>query len=241
MGRLIVRCLCGSAGPFREFAAPLTGLPVAGCQHCGTLHQITTETRAAIEEQYEGAYHANAERHPGCVPYRDRYAHDLHVAQVRWAHYRSILDGQLEVPHFRALDVGAANGAFVDYLRRLELPALGVDPDPTMTRDAVQHGTIDDVDGEFSLLTYHDVLEHLVDPLAELERARARLCSRGVIVVDVPDVFAPAGVGDHHFKREHLWFFTDEALHELLRRSGFRPWVVDRPVPGKIVAYGIAS
>ena len=238
MSRLITRCVCNFEGPFPEFVAS-TGLPVAECEHCGVLHQITDIAAAEVHAQYLGPYHSAADRHPGCVPYAARYEHDLQVSAKRWDRYEQLLNGRLTVPYFYALDVGAANGAWIDYLRKdRRLMALGVDPDLAMTRDAVMHGTIQSIDGEFSLVTYHDVLEHVVNPLAELTHARARVRPGGVIVLDVPDVFG--GRGDHHYKTEHIWFFNEDSLRSLLERADFRPLAADRPIPGKMVVYGEA-
>lgn len=233
--RLISRCVCGSRGPFHETAAP-NGLPIAGCPDCGVLHQITEASAADVEAQYRGEYHRAADRHPGCIPYKNRYQHDFDVSAVRWHRYASLLNGQLDRADFNMLDVGAANGAWVDYVRIAQgRVALGVDPDPAMTREAIQRGTIEDVSGSFSFVTLHDVLEHVVDPALMLQHVRDRVRVGGVVVVDVPDVFVRAG--EHHFKEEHLWYFNAEALRALLSRADFKPFLFDRPVPGKLVAY----
>jgi methyltransferase family protein len=235
--RLIERCLCRSPGPFREFDAP-TGLRVAECNQCGVLHQITEATRFEVEAQYAGLYHAATDRHPGCIPYKERYEHDLAIASRRWQRYEQLLNGQLKRRPFHMLDVGAANGAWVDFVQGQGLLAFGIDPDPAMTRGGVLCGTVRDVVGSFSLVTYHDVLEHIVDPRAELAQARGRTSVGGTIIVDVPDVFDQRGV--HHFKPEHIWFFNEDALRSLLRQADFRPFLIDRPIPGKLVAYGEA-
>ena len=238
---LISRCLCGSVGPFDEYNAP-TGLAVARCA-CGVVHQITDQTRADVEGQYRGAYHAAEDRHPGCIPYRKRYLHDRQIAELRLQRYRRTLTTQLE-RGARALDVGAANGAWVDHLRKHHIRAFGLDPDPAMARDPeIATGTIEQAERlfgmvRFELVTYHDVLEHLVEPLRELDNVRAQMRMGGALIVDVPDCATSAG--DHHFKPEHVWFFTEQSLRALFLASGFSTLEVDRPVPGKLVAYGIA-
>jgi 2-polyprenyl-3-methyl-5-hydroxy-6-metoxy-1,4-benzoquinol methylase len=207
------------------------------------IHQLTDVSREAVEGQYRGAYHAAEDRHPGCIPYRKRYLHDRAIAQLRLERYRQTLGAQLN-RGARALDVGAANGAWVDHLRKHHLKAFGIDPDPAMARDPeIVTGTIEQAERlfgmvRFELVTYHDVLEHLVEPAAELENARAQMRTGGALVVDVPDCATSAG--DHHFKPEHLWFFTEQSLRDLFRAAGLRVLEVDRPVPGKLVVYGVA-
>ena len=194
-------------------------------------------TLSAEEDQSQcrSPCHRAGDRHPGCIPYRERYEHDRKVAARRRLRYGEVLGHALDDVR-TALDVGCANGAFVDYLRERGIRARGIDPDPAMARDGVETMLAGEVAGAFDLVTYHDVLEHVLDPAAEVLRA-SRLCyPGGLLVVDVPDVSVAAGF--HHYKSEHPWYFTSDALRNLLTRAGFELRAVDRPVPGKIVLYG---
>ena len=231
---LIQTCVCGSSGPFVEGA--VGDVVIRRCE-CGVIHQATKQTREEYERQYRGDYHAAVDRHPGCVPYRERYAHDRNVAGKRWARYRSVLhinDGALR----NALDVGCSTGAFVDYLRlQHAIDAYGVDPDPSMARDHVYTGSVEDVPlgvQRYDLITFHDVLEHLVDPIASLRFAvRELLAPGGRVVVDVPDVSTPAG--HHHYKLEHLWYLTASSLIRIAGAAGLSNAEIDYPIPGKVV------
>ena len=232
---LISTCLCGSSGPFTQFV-PIEGMTCARCS-CGVEHQVTEQTREEYEAQYVGgAYHASVDRHPGCIRYRDRYEHDYKVAAQRFQRYDEIIKlGRLVT----ALDVGCANCAFVDYLRDRGMLAWGVEPDPAMARQYVSTGSLQKMNGAhrfFDLITFHDVLEHIVDPYAELVAAAARLRKGGAVVVDVPDVSTTAG--HHHYKPEHVWFFTAQSLALLFARTGLRATRFDYPVQGKLVVYG---
>lgn len=238
MSRLIRACVCGATASFTERNSPAGGLRLAQCRECSVEHQVTETTAAEIDALYRGPYHAAIDRHPGCVPYYARYAHDRGIAALRLAKYREVLNGLFEQPPFRALDVGAANGAWVDHLRGEGLDAVGVDPDPGMTREGIVLGNVGTLDGPFSLVTYHDVLEHVVDPFAELCNARAKLRWGGAIVLDLPDVSTPKGW--HHYKAEHIWFFKPEPVARLLERARFMHERTDWPIPGKFVVYARA-
>ena len=210
---------------------------------CGTLRSATELSPDEYELQYvTGSYHASDDRHPGCVPYVRRYLHDLNVSKERLARYGQVLNGRLN-RFCVALDVGCANGAFVDAAQAAGISRWGVDlVSPLNVNPKCLVGRAGELPGglpdRFDMVTYHDVLEHVVDPLSELDSARAILSDGGVLILDVPDVSTPAG--EHHFKPEHLWYFSEQALLGLLRSKGFESIAVDRPIPGKLVAYGEA-
>lgn len=234
---LIDRCLCGA----RAFSLITRNeLPVAVCT-CGVEHLALELAPAEYEAQYRGDYHRAVDRHPGCIPYAERYAHDKRVALRRWHRYGDVLGDDRMAAVRSSLDVGAANGAWVDFLRELGIDAHGIDPDPAMARGTITTGTVAAVNhgATFDLVTFHDVLEHTLDPRTEVLHA-ARLCAPGgLLVVDVPDVSVEAG--RHHYKAEHPWYFTETALQELLEHAGFATLALDRPLPGKMVAYGQAA
>jgi SAM-dependent methyltransferase len=230
---LIDQCLCGS----RVFSVIERNDLLVGVCACGVEHLQTDITRAAYEEQYRGEYHRAADRHPGCVPYRQRYEHDKRVAAIRWQKYREVLGPLLENV-CNALDVGASAGAFVDYLREQGIDAHGIDPDPSMAREWITTGTTAELGGRFDLVTYHDVLEHTLDPGVETLHAARLLSPGGLLVVDVPDVSVEAG--RHHYKAEHPWYFTLDALCRLLSDAGLQLLATDRPLPGKMCVYAKA-
>ncbi len=231
---LISRCLCGSA---RGEDDEIRGIPIRRCM-CGIEFQRTELTRLELELYYRDGYHADCERHEGVIPYKDRYENDKRVAGLRIDAYAAHLAdfGMWKKP-LKILDVGAANGAFVDECRRLGHDAIGIEPDASFARDFVMCGYVLNVDGEgtFDLITYHDVLEHVVNPVDELYDARHMLKSDGMIVVDVPDIAVDAGL--KHYKREHLWYFTARCFSLIAKRLDLRLRAQEFPIPGKMVSY----
>ena len=231
---LLERCLCGDSGGEIETHNLVN---VVRCP-CGVARLIAEKDEYA--SQYDdGSYHTSSDRHPGCVPYEERYANDYRVAKLRADRYQSNVNSYW-TPGMLALDVGCANGAFVHYLRTVGIRAIGLD-----RKSELPHGCIrGDVQSirlpmRFGLVTYHDVLEHIVDPLQELRSVRRLMADKSALVLDVPDVAVPQG--QHHWKAEHLWYFTAAALRGLLEHSGFTVGHEDRPIPGKLVVYGFAA
>jgi len=240
--RLIRACLCGIEMGFAERTAP-TGLKIARCDFCNVEHQLTDQTPDELDALYRGEYHAALDRHPGCIPYAQRYEHDRKVSAIRLAKYREVFPSRVfERNDFHAIDIGAANGAWVDELNEYGFKATGVDPDPAMTRATIELGTLESLvrasAGPFTLVTLHDVLEHMLHPREEVIMLRRIIAPGGAVVVDVPDVFTPGG--EHHYKAEHLWYFTRDAVCRMLWTAGFRLHCIDAPLPGKFVVYGLA-
>jgi 2-polyprenyl-3-methyl-5-hydroxy-6-metoxy-1,4-benzoquinol methylase len=210
---------------------------------CGVARLVTQQSAQEIERQYaDGSYHESYARHAHCVPYAQRYSQDERAAGLRMTRYKQVLNGRFE-PGASVLDVGCANGAFVDVASSRGYAAIGIDPHPVGTSELLYSGSMVApppriAQRTFDVITYHDVLEHLVDPLAELKRARGRLNPRGVVIADVPDVSSPKG--QHHWKLEHLWYFTGLALAQLFQEARLVTLAMDSPVPGKLVIYGEA-
>ena len=141
------------------------------------------------------------------------------------------------------LDVGCSRGLFGAELRRAD-PAwklYGIEADPVTAREAEAHydrvtcGYFpDDLDvGEtFDCIVFNDVLEHVVDPWATLDRAREHLATGGHVVASIPNVrhvivvrdlllrgrwdYADWGVLD----RTHLRFFTRSSIEALFASAG---------------------
>jgi 2-polyprenyl-3-methyl-5-hydroxy-6-metoxy-1,4-benzoquinol methylase len=228
------RCLCGACD-VRALGCK-DGRPVGACRACGLVRTCGVPARYSRLYTVGERYHSGRDGH---VSYRDRFAHDSTVADLRWPKLMG---------HLRLLDVGCANGAFVDHAARQGMAAEGLEPNPAMAAWARQqcgrtiHLSWSTVHGRFDVITYHDVIEHVRDPARELRRARRHLRRGGLLVLDTPDAddpgFSRLGLSWHHMKpREHLWFFAEEHLLRLVGAAGFHVESVDRPIPGKLVLY----
>lgn len=138
----------------------------------------------------------------------------------------------------RLLDVGAAYGFLVQAAGREGFNATGLEP----ARGCVEwgrqelglsmiEGQVEDVDippGSFDVVTLLDVLEHVVDPAAVLRRIRSWLGPEGLLVIETGDFHSLLArvCGSHWYyydPPQHLTYFCNESLKELLRQSGFEP------------------
>ena len=149
-------------------------------------------------------------------------------------------------PDKRVLEVGCTTGVVSRALREQGCRVVGVEIDPAAADQARQHcesvitGDVEALDlssvnvgGElFDAALFGDVLEHLKDPLAVLQRVRPLLRPVGFVVASIPNVahgavrlallgghfdYTPSGLLDG----THLRFFTREAVGALFAEAGF--------------------
>jgi 2-polyprenyl-3-methyl-5-hydroxy-6-metoxy-1,4-benzoquinol methylase len=100
----------------------------------------------------------------------------------------------------RVLEVGCADGRFGAYLtQELGCEVVGIEVNPEAAEEAKRKGVkvvvgdvemdgLDGVEGPFDVITFGDVLEHLVSPGAVLSRCRGLLSQEGFALVSVPNI-----------------------------------------------------
>jgi 2-polyprenyl-3-methyl-5-hydroxy-6-metoxy-1,4-benzoquinol methylase len=152
---------------------------------------------------------------------------------------RSDIQALVQPRGLRCLDVGCGAGALGSALKEsgaahvagIEVHA-GAAETARQRLDVVVEGSVLEVplpfaEGEFDLIVFADVLEHLPDPDAALDRCLPLLASGGTVIVSVPNMrfylvlarlvfdrweYADAGVRD----RTHLRVFTRRSLKAML-------------------------
>jgi protoporphyrinogen oxidase/SAM-dependent methyltransferase len=138
------------------------------------------------------------------------------------------------------LDIGCWTGSFLVAAQQRGWEPVGLEPsrwaaDRARARGITVHNAeIDDVDlpeGSFRLVACCDVLEHLVDPGAALDRIAGLLEPGGALYLTVPD--AGSRLARAMGKRwwaivpMHVQYFTRASMSRLLERHGFDVRVVD--------------
>jgi hypothetical protein len=142
---------------------------------------------------------------------------DLFSAATNWKTYFS----RILAPHIgdRVLEIGAGIGSNIPYLHNGRVKEwVSVEPDPELARRIqssidrgslpahcrVVTGTIEKIDpsAPFDAILYMDVLEHIADDAAELDRATRLLSAQGNLIVLAPAhqfLFSPfdSAVGHH--------------------------------------------
>jgi 2-polyprenyl-3-methyl-5-hydroxy-6-metoxy-1,4-benzoquinol methylase len=131
----------------------------------------------------------------------------------------------------KVLDIGCSSGHLGQVLiteKKCEVVGMDIDaPDVKLAQKSlsaayvrnIEHDDISDL-GEFDVVIFADVLEHLLDPIAALNKAKAQLKKGGRIVFSIPNMshlyvrlqvlegyleYSPIGVLD----RTHLHYYDE--------------------------------
>jgi SAM-dependent methyltransferase len=131
----------------------------------------------------------------------------------------------------RIYEIGAATGAALWHFRRAGWSVAGCDPSAlavdqawTFNRITLDLGDERDVlgrQGRLDLVSLSHVLEHLADPLASLRRMRDALGPGGMLLFEVPCLIAPQLNPPGLYTLEHLNYFDETSLANLLAMAGF--------------------
>ncbi len=135
----------------------------------------------------------------------------------------------------RLLEVGCAAGHLLSAAIHCGWDVMGVEPAPKFSDAAkrrglpVHAGTLATMPAQkpFDMIVMIDVLEHLVDPVAELALCRQLLGPEGLVVVATCDIGSLAarhyGLKWRQIVISHTFYWTQDSLRIALDRSGFEP------------------
>lgn len=199
------------------------------CTACGFLYVLPRPSPAVLKALYSNEYFSGDDMTPGTLQFR---------APV----FEQCLGTLAELARCgRLLDVGCWTGEFLEAARAAGWTASGIELSTRAARFAniekkldVRCCTLSEAPwpaGSFDVLTMLDVLEHVIEPLAELSRVRTLLKANGIIVVRVPNatfhlartrVCRLLHVADVGMQMDyHLNHFTPRTLAQALLSTGF--------------------
>ena len=99
----------------------------------------------------------------------------------------------------KALDVGCGAGLLTEPLARLGAAVTGIDASPEVIAVARDHaeqmglkidyraGDVEELEGQFDLITAMEVIEHVADPAAFVKALAKRLAPGGLLVISTPN------------------------------------------------------
>ena len=140
------------------------------------------------------------------------------------------------------LDVGCGDGEFLALMASKGWKCHGVERDER-TGSLVRskpgilsvRESLQDFDNEkFDCITMFEVVEHLTDPLSDLQTCRRLLSPDGRLLVKTPNFnsLERVSLGPNWISLEiprHLQFFTERTLGKCLRSAGLEPTMIFQP------------
>lgn len=133
----------------------------------------------------------------------------------------------------KLLEVGVGSGLFLNYMRSKGLNVAGCDLSKTICKRVestfgipMHNGSVSDLPltNQYNMIAMNHVLEHVNNPIAFLKEVRARLNSRGLLHIAVPNVVSwEAGLsGWAGYEQYHLLYFSPKTLKMAVEKAGFR-------------------
>ena len=204
---------------------------IGECSQCGIIRQM--DLQFSNIEEYIRYYQ---EKYPPVnKSYKTKtYEHDIQLAKLRCDDY-DIFQGNDE----KMLDAGSGSGAFVKECRDRGADAYGCEVSeyaysPEFENNYVYKNRLEDVNfptDYFTKVTCHDVVEHILNPVQFIMEAYRTLRQGGNCFIELPRFFDKSG--KHHWKKEHIWYFTTEQFKKILERIGFIITEIKHPIESK--------
>jgi SAM-dependent methyltransferase len=243
--------LCGGSEHrliFRKF-----GFDLVECSTCGLAFVGNPPDAEAVKAFYT----ASADYHDELLdPAGASFARMRKVAQ---RHMRALGNVIADGRGLRLLDVGCSSGLFLTEARAAGYDVEGIELSPDTSAFARSHFglTVHNAnasaaglaDESFDVITLFDVIEHLPDPLGELQQLRRLLKPGGLLLQSTPNIdglfprvslpFARLlDYWPHPEPPHHLYQFSVRTLSDMTRKAGFTPGRVEHTRIGLDYSFG---
>lgn len=129
-------------------------------------------------------------------------------------------------------DIGSGMGWSLDWLKK-KYPQFhsffAIEPSEACIKNLAQLGVelvARDIDNDWQippvdLVIMRHVLEHLMNPIAVLEKIRNSLSDAGVVYIAVPDMMHPKkSLSKHCFRAVHTYYFSKYTLSKVAQKGG---------------------
>jgi len=222
--------ICGPGGRAENFLQARPGESLFSymrCSACGLVFMNPRPVAAEMLRFYDGDYYGEGDR---------KFSSGVEVLRRFFARERARRARRHFPSPGKVLDVGCGQGTFLRLMQGKGWKGHGTELSPRSASRAIQAGLSVSV-GEirenqfppdyFDLITFWQVLEHLRDPAAVLQRIRPLLRRGGIVAISTPNVEswqARTFRGDwfHLDAPRHLFLFSPRTLETFMAAHGFR-------------------
>jgi len=210
---------------------------VVSCKNCYFVYASNIPEQAAFDEYYINA---------------NKYEHEIEQSDTITGRYEHIIQEIVHFEHDKTIpivDIGCARSEILRSLRSLSFSNLtGIDPSVKnveyLKNKGINgiHATVKTVDTskQYKIVLFLAVLEHIQDLHQTLDTLYAITAMNGMVIISVPDMTVPAS-GEfpyQEFSREHINYFTDISLSNLMIKHGFHIHTVfSRKENGELIGF----
>jgi len=234
--------VCNSVNSIPVFQK--NGYLLARCVNCTMIYVDPMPADALLQAHYQNPAYFSGDESLGYLSYAD-----MHKALTPHFKRRLHLINHYFPRRGRLLDYGCADGYFLTIAQKEKWQISGVELARGMAHQAEQvlgipiPNSLDELSkNTFEVVTLWEVIEHLSQPVNQLQRLRNCLRPGGLLMLSTPNtghwqaVREPeAWVG--YRPPSHLLFFTSSTLEQLLKQAGFERIAIKKtsplpPLPG---------
>ena len=213
------------------------GYTIVRCKKCDVWHVSPIPSAESLSTLYEDPNYFSGSGDSGYFNYMGLRKVLIPKSRRRLGVINSLM------PRGRLLDFGCAAGYFLEVAQADDWQIAGVELSPRMAESAARALHIPIApslsalpEGDFHVITLWEVIEHLPQPVAELQHLHDRLRPGGLLMLSTPNaghwqaVREPEG-WNGYCPPSHLLFFTQQTLEDALRRAGFERIAVHKVAP----------
>jgi 2-polyprenyl-3-methyl-5-hydroxy-6-metoxy-1,4-benzoquinol methylase len=176
---------------------------------------------------------------------------DLAFAQARYQHLHQMITryapAVFNKENRHLLDVGCGRGDLLRVAQAVGWEITGIELSPLAVQQAnallgnshVKEGDLQSLvlpQGTYSVVTSYHVIEHLLDPVANLVALRQLLQPGGIAFIETPNIDSLGARvrgkrWSHIIPPEHINYFNPDSLSYALKQSGFERYQVFTSTP----------
>lgn len=150
-----------------------------------------------------------------------------------WNKRLDIIEASLGGQPGHLLDVGCATGSFLNLARDRGWQVSGVELSDWAVQSAIKMYSLNVIQGSlpdarlnsatYDAVTLWDCIEHLANPEAVLREVRRLLKPEGLLMLSTGALphKDPSLISKWYYPPWHLYYFSEETMHKLLRKCGF--------------------
>ena len=227
---------------------------VIDCRICKFIHIIPVPSDQELNSFYDNEFYQKTKSN-----YISKNENEMDYWDLVFDEKLVTIEKLISSKSKRILDIGSGPGFFLRRAKRRGWNVIGVEPSPLASNYAnkqniptiqkfFQEVTPSEI-GKFDAIHTFDVLEHVNNPIAVIEKAYSLLKKNGVIVVEVPNDFNPLQkLAQKTLKKKEWWitlsswsknsgniqhlnYFNFSSISDLLKRTGFKIIIKESTFP----------